>query len=366
MLFLHTELGQLLVSIEALQEIDHGIDAHFGSFLGGLAGQIAAQQLGQNGELLGSSMRGELHECGIHADQTVGVRHVQQTADRLTQSVGNRGACAADGHTGQSVGQNHLVPSFVVSRIVVDLGQILNRQAHGLQREHLADGVTVLGDEGLKGMEQSVAAGAGNQMLGQSCHEVGVDDGNLGEDQRIHQTLLIQSGVVGEDGGGVAFAASTCGGGEADDGQSGGADTLCGDVVKNVAFLAGHESDALGGVHCAAAAQTDDQITLLFCCEISAFANRGSHGICFRLGKYFAVHTGLGQQTLNSLGKTVKGLTGVGDQQGLLAQSCSMGTDLLSSALAEQVLYGIVKHVLFHICPPVIVLNIEQRSDIDG
>ena len=215
-------------------------------------------------------------------------------------------------------------------------------------------------------MEESVTARTGDQVLGQGCHEIGVDDGNLGENQRVDQALLVQGGVIGEDCSGVAFAAGACGGGDADDGQSGGAHTLCGDVIEDVTFLAGHKGNALGSIHRAAAAQADDQIAALLKSEVSSFPDRGSHGVCFCLSKDNTLHTGISQQALNSLGELVEGLAGVGNQQSLLAQGCSMGTDLLGGALAEQVLYGIVKHVLFHMYPPVIVLNIEQCSDIIG
>lgn len=149
-------------------------------------------------------------------------------------------------------------------------------------------------------MEEGVEALVGGEVRGHGEHQRGVDHGEDGELAGVDEAGLLVAVVVGDDGAGVDLAAGAGGGGDADQREGGVGVGLVAagggvGVVPEVAGVAGHHADHLGGVHHGAAAQGDDEVAAFGLGERGAFHHGGAERVGLDLGEFDDGGAGLGE-----------------------------------------------------------------------
>jgi len=85
-------------------------------------------------------------------------------------------------HAGECAGPSDLAASPQVLAIVHGNGEVFIEQSDGLEGVEVADGVVVLADVSLGGVEEGVEALVGGERGRHAEHQFGVDDGEGGVD----------------------------------------------------------------------------------------------------------------------------------------------------------------------------------------
>jgi len=200
-------------------------------------------------------------------------------------------------HAGECAGPSDLAASPQVLAIVHGNGEVFIEQSDGLEGVEVADGVVVLADVSLGGVEEGVEALVGGERGRHAEHQFGVDDGEGGVDVWVAEAHFFLGLVVGNHAPQVDFGAGAGGGGDGDDGQRSGdgfaAAGAAVDIVPEVAAASCGDGDGFSGVDGAAAAQTNNKVTCLLAAQLGALHDMRLDGIGSNFVEQRVLHASL-------------------------------------------------------------------------
>ncbi len=218
-------------------------------------------------------------------------------------------------HAGEGGAEQHLASSSDIPGIIQYLGQGGDAEPEGFPREHDRDGISLFCDGGLERVRQRVDPGAGGDAKRLREGQRRIEDGNSRHSFGIETSHLLVGFFIGDEGGGLTLAAGAGCGGNGNHGQHGPGRFADAPIIAHGSAVGQKEIAALGGVHGAAAAKSDDGIDAGKPGRFQAFLDASGRGVFGGMVKNRDVQTGGFEILLDALSVSRRDQPTVRDQE---------------------------------------------------
>ena len=242
-------------------------------------------------------------------------------------------AGVVEGHAGQILSVGHLVAGLNILAVGHGRAQVVGNQLDGLDGTGVCNGCGDGRDIGFDGMGQGVHAGGSGQGCWLADHQHRVIDGDLGCAAPVDDGHLHLGVGVGDDAEAGHFRGGPGGGIDGHEGRHRLGAFVHALEVADMPAVADDQTDALGAVVRAAAAQRDDRITLIVLIGLDAVMNILVRRVGFGAVEDHDADTGALDALLDLIRHPDGGNSLIGHQQSLAsAEGLDLITGLLGTA----------------------------------